>query len=229
MDLERIEGYIELKGQKPILLTALHGFGTDRYRLLVKKLKRLGFHDQMRNLYRSSSAVDLFSGEIVVKVGIAKDCWVMLPTLSKVDAPEGMNTPDANLNKEYAKDSYFWKRIDQIIDSGAVKVMIDLHGMKSIKKWPDVCIACGGYTTASEKLIRSVTDALKKYDLKVAVDMPFKGGYFIRRFGNSSGIEAFSIELKRDLRTLGSSIAMKLLQTVVDKVHEHISGRCLIT
>ncbi|MGQ9469789.1 MAG: hypothetical protein ACUVTD_08250 [Nitrososphaerales archaeon] len=84
MDLEKIEGYIELNGRKPILLTALHGFGTDRYKLLVRRLKMLDFQGQLRGLYRSSSAVDLFSGEIVVKVGIAKDCWVMLPTLSKV-------------------------------------------------------------------------------------------------------------------------------------------------
>jgi len=224
MDLEKIEGYIELKGQKPILLTALHGFGTDRYKLLVKRLKRLDFRERLKDLYRSSSAVDLFSGEIVVKVGIAKDCWVMLPTLSKVDVLDGMNMPDANLNKEYAKDSLFWKRVGQLTDSGMVKVIIDLHGMRNIKKWPDVCIACGGYATASEELIKSVVDALKKYRLRVAVDEPFEGGHLIRCFGKSPEVEAFSIELKRNLRTLGSSIAIKLLQTVVDRVEEFVSG-----
>ncbi|MCP8321275.1 MAG: N-formylglutamate amidohydrolase [archaeon] len=224
MDLEKIEGYIELKGQKPILLTALHGFGTDRYKLLVKRLKRLDFQKQLKDLYRSSSAVDLFSGEIVVKVGIAKNCWVMLPTLSKVDVLEGMKMPDANLNKEYAKDSLFWKRVGQLIDSGMVKAIIDLHGMRNIKKWPDVCIACGDYATASEELIKSLVDVLKKYRLKVAVDEPFEGGHLIRCFGRSSEIEAFSIELKRNLRTLGSSIAIKLLQVVVDRVEEFISG-----
>lgn len=224
MNLEKIEGYIELKGQKPILLMALHGFGTDRYKLLVKRLKKLDFQHRLRDLYRSSSAVDLFSGEIAVKVGMTKDCWVMFPTLSKVDAIEGINAPDANLNKEYSKDSPFWKRVDELIDSGMVKAIIDLHGMKNIKKWPDVCIACGGYTTASEELVRKAVDALKIYHLKVAVDEPFRGGYLIRHFGNSHEVEAFSIELKRNLRALGTSIAIKLLQGVVDKVYEHISS-----
>ena len=224
MNLERIEGYIELRGQKPILLTALHGFGTDRYKLLVKKLKRLDFQNRLKDLYRSPSAVDLFSGEIAVKVGIAKDCWVMLPTLSKVDVLEGMNTPDANLNKKYAEDSLFWKRVGQLTDSGMVKAIIDLHGMRDIKKWPDICIACGGYTTASEELIKNIVNTLNEYRLKVAVDEPFEGGHFIKHFGRSPDVEAFSIELKRNLRTLGNSIPIKLLKMVVDKVYEYISG-----
>jgi len=224
MDLERIEGYIELKGQKPILLMALHGFGTDRYKLLVKRLKMFDFQHRLKDLYRSSSAVDLFSGEIAVKVGIAKDCWIMFPTLSKVDFLEGMNTPDANLNKDYSKDSPFWKRVSQLTDSGTVKAIIDLHGMKDVKTWPDICIACGGYTTASKELIESIVEALKLYKLKVAVDEPFRGGYMIRRFGNSPKVEAFSIELKRNLRILGSSISIKLLQRVVDIVYDHVSG-----
>ncbi|MGQ9469788.1 MAG: N-formylglutamate amidohydrolase [Nitrososphaerales archaeon] len=132
--------------------------------------------------------------------------------------------PDANLNKEYAKNSLFWKRVGQLTDSGMVKAIIDLHGTRNIEKWPDVCIACGGYATASKELIKRIVDALKKYQLKVAADEPFEGGYFIRRFGRPPEIEAFSIELKRNLRTLGSSIAIKLLQTVVDRVEEYISG-----
>ncbi|MCP8322158.1 MAG: N-formylglutamate amidohydrolase, partial [archaeon] len=93
---------------------------------------------------------------------------------------------------------------------------------------PDVCIACKGYSTASKELIKNVVDALKKYRLKVAVDEPFEGGHLIRCFGKSSEVEAFSIELKRNLRTLGSSIAIKLLQTVVDKVEKYISGNSSI-
>jgi len=39
MDLNVSEGFVEVEGRCPILITALHGFEADSYRCLVKAIR----------------------------------------------------------------------------------------------------------------------------------------------------------------------------------------------
>lgn len=216
MDLSSIEGFIEVKGRYPILVTALHGFGSDGYRDAVRILKRClrmsGYLKTLYNFYELRSvapyhsAVDVYTWEIAYKIAIAEELWCVLPTLSKIDRIENTDTPDYNLNKRYASSTPFWRRVREIIGEGGVRVIIDIHGMKNVGKWADICISSRGYTTASRKLVEMIADYFRGYRLSVAIDHPFAGGAFIAEFGRPPEVEAIAIEIKRKLRFYGSRI-----------------------
>jgi len=205
-----LEGFIEVKGKHPILVIALHGFGSDRFKDVIARIKEYGLYDKFKDIVTSNSAVDFLTGEIAFKVGIAEKCRVILPTISKVDMVNNLPIPDYNLNKEYALITPIWRRVEELIKNGLVNVIVDIHGMKAITKWPDICISCANYTTASKETIDSVARVFKKLGYSVKIDKPFKGGAFIRHFGNPPATEAFSIEIKRNHRFLGSNITWAL-------------------
>lgn len=216
MNLNSIEGFIEVEGKHPILITALHGFGTDTYRLLVKILRRYinviayvktsDFHSELRNILMYSSAVDAYTWEIAYKIAVGEEVWCILPTLSKVDKLNDIGLPDYNLNKGYAIATPFWKRVREIVNAKEVKVIIDIHGMKNVKNWPDICISTKGFTSASKKLANILSSYFRKQGLNVAIDYPFVGGTFIAEFGKPPNIEAIAIEIKKNLRFYGSKI-----------------------
>lgn len=205
-----LEGFIEIEGKYPILITALHGFGSDRFKDVIVRIKEYGLYDKFKDIVTSSSAVDFLTSEIAFKVGIAEKCWVILPTISKVDVVNNLPIPDYNLNKEYAQVTPIWNRVEELIKNGLVNVIIDIHGMKAVTKWPDICISCANYTTASKETINSIVKVFRKLGYNVKIDKPFKGGAFIRHFGNPPITEAFSIEIKRNYRFLGSNIIWTL-------------------
>jgi len=206
LNYEVIEGFIEVKGQYPILITATHGYGTDRFKDIVLRLKELNLYDDFKDLAPYTSAVDFLTGEIAFKVGVAEKCWVILPTVSKVDCLNGLLIPDYNLNKEYASITPFWRRVEELIKKGYVKFIIDIHGMKNVRKWPDFCVSCANYTTASEETVKHIVRSISEAGFTVKVDKPFKGGSFIRYFGKPLEIEAIGLEIKRNHRFLGSCI-----------------------
>ena len=206
MDLNVIEGYVEIKGEKPILITALHGFGTDRFKDIVDKIRELGLEYAFSELIPSRSAVDFLTWEIAFKVAVATGSWAILPTISKVDSVDGLRIPDYNLNKEYAKETPLWRRIKELVNSEHVRLIIDIHGMKNVSSWPDVCISTNGLTTVSRNTLNNVLKYFKMLKLNVAVDRPFKGGALIRYFGKPPNVEALGIELKRNLRFFRSEI-----------------------
>lgn len=214
MDLNIIEGYIEVSGEKPVLITALHGFGTDLFKDVVDKLKELNLYEEFNEILTSRSAVDLFTGEIAFKAGIAEKCWVILPTISKVDKLNKLPIPDYNLNKPYARLTPLWKRVEQLIKEEKTKLIIDVHGMKDVNKWPDICIACNNYRTASKGLIEAIAETLQTIGLSVKIDYPFSGGALIKHFGSPPKVEAFSIEIKRNLRQFYSH-APQIMREVV--------------
>lgn len=231
MELDSIEGFVEVRGRYPILVTALHGFGTDAYKLLAKILrkymktlmftKRYNLSDKLINMVPYSSAVDIYTWEIAYKVAVAEEFWCILPTLSKTDRLDNIGIPDYNLNKSYAIVTPFWRRVRELINMEGVKVVVDIHGMKNIRKWPDICISTRGYTSASRDLVDIVAGYFRKQGLKVAIDYPFIGGAFIAEFGRPPAVEAIAIEIKRSLRFYGSKIpeiirnAMKIVKQYV--------------
>jgi hypothetical protein len=233
MDLNVLEGFVEVEGRYPILITALHGFGADSYRDLVKAVracvrvlgfvKTLGAYEELNRLLKYSSAVDLFTWETAFKVAVAEELWALLPTLSKVDKLSTLSTPDCNLNKGYAISTPFWRRARELVESKKVRVVIDIHGMKDVKKWPDVCISTRGLTTASKELIDVVTAVFKAHGLRVAVDHPFVGGAFIAHFGRPLATEAFAIEVKRSLRFCGSAIP-SVVRDAIRAVKEYLKS-----
>ena len=206
MNLDVIEGYIEVKGVEPILITALHGFGTDRFKDVVDKIRELGLEYAFSELIPSRSAVDFLTWEIAFKVAVATGSWAILPTISKVDSVDGLRIPDYNLNKEYAKETPLWKRIECLVRRKRVKFIIDIHGMKNISSWPDICVSTNGLTTVSRDTLNRVLKYFKAMKLNVTVDRPFKGGALIRYFGKPPSVEALGIELKRNLRFYRSNI-----------------------
>ncbi len=221
MNLEVLEGYIEVKGKYPVLVTALHGFGTDLFKDLVVIIRRNSKAyggDLDLNYY---SAVDMYTWEIAFKAAIAENTWAVLPTISKVDKPENVNLPDYNLNKPYAKLTPLWRRVRELVDEENIRVIIDLHGMKNIKKWPDICISTGNFTTTSRELVSRVMEYLRSLGFRVNVDYPFSGGAFIRFFGDPPRIEAFALELKRNLRYFGSKIPA-VIRGIVRVVKEYL-------
>ncbi|MCD6113861.1 MAG: N-formylglutamate amidohydrolase [Thermoprotei archaeon] len=206
MNLNVIEGYVEIKGEKPILITALHGFGTDRFKDVVDKIRELGLEYAFSELIPSRSAVDFLTWEIAFKVAVATGSWAILPTISKVDSVDELRIPDYNLNKEYAKETPLWRRIEELVNSEHVRLIIDIHGMKNVSSWPDICISTNGLTTVSRNTLNNVLKYFKMLKLNVAVDRPFKGGALIRYFGKPPNVEALGIELKRNLRFFRSEI-----------------------
>ncbi len=216
MDFDGIEGFIEVRGRYPLLVTAVHGFGSDGYRLVVqilrKCLKMCGYlktfytYHELKNIVPYHSAVDVYTWEIAYKTAVAEELWAILPTLSKIDRIEGIYMQDYNLNKSYAILTPFWKRVEEVIREGGIKIVIDIHGMKNIKKWPDICISSRGYRTASKELVKMVANYFKEQGFSVAIDHPFSGGAFIAEFGRPPEVEAIAIEIKRSLRFYRSRI-----------------------
>ncbi len=206
MDLNIVEGYIEIEGKNKVLITALHGFGTDRFKDVVDKIRELGLEYAFSELVPSRSAVDFLTWEIAFKAAVATNSWVILPTISKVDSVDGLRIPDYNLNKEYAKETPLWKRIEELVVGEKVKLIIDIHGMKNVSSWPDICVSTNGLSSASKDTISRVVKYFEKLKFNVALDKPFKGGALIRHFGKPPKVEALGIELKRNLRFFRSNI-----------------------
>jgi hypothetical protein len=234
MDLNVLEGFVEVEGRHPILVTALHGFGTDSYRDLVRAarsyaglmgfLKTLSDYGELERLLRYSSAVDLFTWEIAFKVAVAEELWALLPTLSKVDKLGTLPVLDYNLNKGYAINTPFWRRVKNLVEGGKVKILVDIHGMKNVRKWPDICISTRGLTTASKELINTVVAFFKSHGLRVAVDYPFMGGALIAHFGRPPATEAFAIEIKRSLRFYESTIPT-IIRNVMRAVKDYLKNK----
>lgn len=224
MDLDLLEGFIEVRGRYPILITALHGFGSDGYRDAVKALRRcirhLGFvksldiYDKLGGVLRYGSAVDLFTWEIAYKVAVAEELWGILPTLSKIDRVYDNRLPDYNLNKSYASATRFWRRVRELIEVEGIRVIVDIHGMKNIRRWPDICISTRGYTSVSRELVERVATVLRTYGYRVEIDHPFIGGAFIAEFGKPPTINAIAIEIKKNLRFYGSQIPLLLREVI---------------
>jgi len=200
MNLNIVEGYIEIEGKNKILITALHGFGSDRFKDVIDKIRELGLDYAFSELVPSRSAVDFLTWEIAFKAAVATNSWAILPTISKVDSVDGLEIPNYNLNKEYAKETPLWKRIGELVVKGKVKLIIDIHGMKNISSWPDICVSTNGLSSASKNTISRVVKYFEKLKFNVALDKPFKGGALIRYFGKPPKVEALGIELKRNLR-----------------------------
>ena len=231
MNLDVVEGFIEVEGLYPILITATHGFGADSFKYLVKALKRyvksfgliktlddIGEVVRLLNYY---SSVDLYTWEIAYKVAIAENLYTILPTFSKVDKVPLLPIPDYNLNKDYAKITLFWRRAEEIIRSRGIRVVIDIHGMSNNGKWPDICISTRGFSTVSKELISRVISYLASQRLRVAIDYPFAGGAFIAYLGNPPTVEAFAIEIKRRLKFFGSEIP-KIIRGIVEVVKNYL-------
>lgn len=231
MNLDVLEGYIEVRGKYPILITALHGFGSDYYRIVVRALKKyltmfgyiktLNSYRELEKSLRYTSSVDVYTWEIAFKVALAEDLWCVLPTLSKVDRIDGVNIPDYNLNKGYTSITPFWKRIEEIVKNEKIMALIDIHGMKNIRKWPDICISTRGLTTASKELVGRIVSFFRIQGFKVAIDYPFIGGAFIATFGKPPAVEAMAIEIKRNLRFYGSMVP-KLMGGAIRVVKEYL-------
>jgi len=214
VNLNVIEGYVEVSGKKPVLITALHGFGTDRFKDIVGKIKELGLEYAFSELIPSRSAVDFLTWEIAFKAAIATNSWAVLPTISKVDHVDGLNIPYYNLNKEYGRKTPLWRRIEQLVNEGKIKYIIDVHGMKNISVWPDVCLSTNGYSSVSRNVLEKIVEKLRKRGLRVSVDKPFKGGALIKYFGKPPKTEALGIELKRNLRFFGSKAPEIIIEVV---------------
>ncbi|MCS7111663.1 MAG: N-formylglutamate amidohydrolase [Ignisphaera sp.] len=210
MDLNIIEGFIEIEGRYPILVTALHGFGSDGYRHVVRALrsclracgcvKTLYSYDKLVAPSMYHSAVDVYTWEIAYKVATAEELWCILPTLSKIDRVEGIDAQDYNLNKRYAYSTPFWRRVREVVERGGIRAIVDIHGMKNVRRWADICISSRGYTTASRELVGVIVEYFRERGLSVAVDHPFAGGAFIAEFGRPPSVEALALEIKRNLR-----------------------------
>jgi len=223
MNLDVIEGYVEVEGLNPILVTALHGFGTDRYKRLVDILKKeKPESESFKDIALYHSAVDMYTWEIAYKAAIAERCWLILPTMSKVDKPENLDVPDYNLNKVYASKTPMWHRVRDLISDGVIEAIIDIHGMKNVGKWPDVCVSTCNYTSVSKSLVDDVVNYLKSKGLGVTVDYPFSGGSFIRSFGKPPKVEALALEYKRNLRFFGSQVPI-ITRGVIRVVKEHLN------
>lgn len=234
MNLDTLEGFIEIEGKHPILITALHGFGADSYKDVVKMLKKccktlryvktFGIYEELGDILKYNSSVDLFTWEIAFKIAVAEELWAILPTLSKVDKLHLLQIPDYNLNKGYAIATPFWRRIRDLIDGGKIRILIDIHGMKNIRKWPDICISARGFTSASKELIEIIATVFRANGLRVAIDHPFIGGAFIAYFGKPPIIEALAIEIKRNLRFYGSKVPTTI-RDVIKAIKYYIDGR----
>ncbi len=220
MNIDRIEGYIEIVGEIPILITALHGFGSDHYKDIVKLIKSFAYQ-KIKYFVRYRSAVDKYTWEIAYKVAIAEKTWAILPTLSKVDSIDSIEIPDYNLNKSYARNTPFWNRVRDLLLDRSIRVIIDIHGMKNIRKWPDICISTRGFTTVSRDLIENIVIYLEKIGLRTSIDYPFIGGAFIAEFGRPPQVEAFALEIKRNLRYYGSDIPL-VIRNVIRVVKDYI-------
>jgi len=226
-----LDGFIVVEGSYPLLITALHGFGTDMYKHVVKVLRkclrRLGYdkllsvYNELGHFLRYGSAVDLFTWEIAYKVAVSENAWAVLPTLSKVDFVDGLAMPDYNLNKWYAEKSPFWLFVEDVVRRYGVRVVVDIHGMKNVSKWPDICISTRGFSSASKQLAEIIANVFRSYKLKTAFDYPFFGGAFIAYFGKPPQVEALAIEIKRSLRFYKSNIPA-IVREAVKAVKKYI-------
>jgi hypothetical protein len=231
VDVDVVEGFVEVEGIYPILVTATHGFGTDSFKYVVKALRRyvksfglmktIDRVDEVLRLLNYYSSVDLYTWEIAYKVAVAENIYAVLPTLSKVDKVPQLSIPDYNLNKGYTKATPFWERVEEVVRGRGIRVLIDIHGMSNRNRWPDICISTRGFSTTSKELISRIISYLVSQRLRVAIDYPFTGGAFIAYFGNPPFVEAFAIEIKKNLRFFGSEIP-KIIRGIIKIVKDYL-------
>ncbi len=188
-----INGYIELTGTRPVLITAPHAQGP---------------------------GADVFTGEIAWKVAQATGAYALVATVSRRAKLEDGNPAD--YNREWARNTPFRRRIDELIKRYGVRFIIDVHGMESDPVRPDVDLGTLGGRSVKGKLVSKIVKRLEEAGFDVGFEQEFQGGDILEYHCDGERVQGVQLELSEELRELGEYRAVQAVLVVVNTVLEEV-------
>ncbi|WP_456482034.1 N-formylglutamate amidohydrolase [Methanopyrus sp.] len=188
-----INGYMELTGTRPVLITAPHAQGP---------------------------GADVFTGEIAWKVAQVTGAHALVATVSRRAKLEDGNPAD--YNREWARDTPFRRRIDELIRRYGIRFIVDVHGMESDPVRPDVDLGALGGRSAKGKLVSKIVKRLEEAGFDVGFEQEFQGGDILEYHCDGERVQGVQLELSEELRELGEYRALQAVLVVVNTVLEEV-------
>lgn len=153
----------------------------------------------------SRAVIDLNRAQddfILNKKGLCEDgVLVTIPFRKKplYKNPPGIKEVNNRIKKYYIP---FHKKIKALLPK--TKFIIDGHSLYSIdektkKKRADIVIGNGKSLTCSRGITLAIAKFFESKGFSVAINKPFDGGYIIRHYCATDGIQGVMIEIKRSL------------------------------
>ena len=118
---------------------------------------------------------------------------------------------DTGVDPNRQNDDVFKDILCDLITSGRIGLLIDVHGAKRERDF-DVEIGTANGKLADPAVIERLISCLKRCGIrKIAVDDPFKGGQISRTVRERTGIDYVQIEVNYKFRNLHNIRAMRKL------------------
>ncbi len=170
----RLRGYVEVRGARPILLTAPHAQGP---------------------------GADVFTGEIAWWVARIAGCHALIATVSRRSRLPGEDRP-ADYNREWTRDTPFRRRISELIEEHGIRFIVDLHGMESDPIRPEVDVGALGGEAARGELVAKVVERLEECGFDVGFEQEFCGGDILEYHCDGKRVQGLQLELSEELREI---------------------------
>ncbi len=170
----RLRGYVEVRGTRPILLTAPHAQGP---------------------------GADVFTGEIAWWVAQISGCYALIGTVSRKSRLPGEDRP-ADYNREWARDTPFRRRISELIEEHGIRFIVDLHGMESDPVRPEIDVGALGGEAAQGELVSKIVERLEECGFDVGFEQEFCGGDILEYHCDGERVQGIQLELSDELREL---------------------------
>ena len=123
-------------------------------------------------------------------VGKNSDCYYLV------------KNEDTGIDPNKQNNDEFKLILCNLIEKNHIKIMVDLHGAKKERDF-DVEIGTINGKTASEKIINTLIECLKKNGIKnIVLNEPFKGGNITKSVFDETGIECIQLEINNDYRNI---------------------------
>ena len=116
---------------------------------------------------------------------------------------------DTGVDPNRRNNDEFKDILCDLIDSGQIGLLIDVHGAKRERDF-DVEIGTANGELADPEVIERLIRCFKKRGIrKIAIDDPFNGGYITRTVRERTGINCVQIEINYKYRNLHNIRAMR--------------------
>ena len=159
--------------------------------------------------HAQSPNADLYTGEIVHKLSEETGAWGLISTISR---------NEIDYNRVEGRETPFRKRIDDLIEKGKVKYILDIHGMKE-RGLGDVELGTKMGTSASPDFISKLKEAFEKEGIECNIEhIGFTGGDIIEYHSNPPFVEAVQIEISRTLREYYREKIVDILSRFIKRI-----------
>ena len=101
-----------------------------------------------------------------------------------------------DMNRRAARDTLFRRKLEELVNSGEVRVVLDIHSKRESENKVSIGTICG--MTVGEEAVKIVINSFKTERIRIEVDVEeFLGGDIIWYHSRIPGVQAVQIELPR--------------------------------